>query len=205
MTTPNRRALVLTSDNEPITSIETQLVAAGYDVHRCLSAGARAFPCVGLAHGECPLDEHGGVDVAIDIREHEWGMPGPRETGVVCALRDGVPLVVVGHEHHPFSAFAVMTTDREDGFPARCEHAMQLALEPIRAAVADAVRDVFRTHDVDHPFYVHIERRSGRLRVRIETAAGDLGGMVATRAAVAVRRFDQRASSLEIEIVAPST
>jgi hypothetical protein len=69
------------------------LERAGHTISRCGTSPSRAFPCQGL-DGHCPLD--GTVDVAVVVHNGPPGMFNLAEAGVVCALRDGVPLVVAG-------------------------------------------------------------------------------------------------------------
>lgn len=72
------------------------LALDGYDVAFCHDTDLDpASPCVGLAPGRrCPLAD-GHVDLVVDVRPE----PGPftlRESGAMCALRGGVPLLVAG-------------------------------------------------------------------------------------------------------------
>jgi hypothetical protein len=73
---------------------DAELRAAGFDVVRCSPPGTASFPCVGM-HGDCPLDA--SVDVAVVVHERPTPSFSAGEVGVVCALRDGVPLVVAGN------------------------------------------------------------------------------------------------------------
>lgn len=201
---PTRRALLITSDDEPVPLVDAELRDAGYDVHRCVEDGAPAFPCVGLTSGTCPLEVDGGIDVAIDVRQHPWPHPTVRETGVTCALRAGLPLVVLGRPRHPFAERATLTTDALEVLSVRCEQAVTVALQPLRDAIATEVRAVLANHGLKAPFAVDVHRRRGRLHVTITTGApDDVRRMAATRAAVAVRRLDQRAAGIEIEVVDP--
>jgi hypothetical protein len=76
-----------------VTTIGADLAAAGYDVVRCSPATGPSFPCVGV-RGTCPLDAT--IDVAVVVHDDPTRDLGPAEVGVVCALRDGVPLVLTG-------------------------------------------------------------------------------------------------------------
>jgi hypothetical protein len=69
------------------------LERAGHDVTRCGPSPNRRFPCRGV-DGGCPLD--GSVDVAVAVHSRSPGDLGLGEAGVVCALRDGIPVVVAG-------------------------------------------------------------------------------------------------------------
>lgn len=70
------------------------LEAAGHRIVRCTESGRPRFPCDGL-DGSCPLD--GTVDVAVVVHDRPGTDIHPGEAGVVCALRDGLPLVVAGN------------------------------------------------------------------------------------------------------------
>lgn len=206
-TTPiTGRALLLSSDDESLDDVEAELVDAGFAVHRCHEPGSDAFPCIGLSGGDCPLDIAGGVDVAIDVRSHPWPSPTAREIGVTCALRASVPVVVVGRHPHPFEAMAMATVEPTGDLLEACDDAITAGLEAARAAVADAVAAVFATHGLgDAVFSVRLERRLGRLQATIAAAVPhDVAAMAATRAAVAIRRFDRAATALEIEVVQPA-
>ncbi len=91
-------ATVLVVEQEPGASIEATLalVEAGHDVVRCQSPAGPALPCAGLRpDGVCPFDTS-DVEVAVDVRTS--GAVTTREIGAVCALRQGVPLLVLSDE-----------------------------------------------------------------------------------------------------------
>jgi len=200
------RVLLVSSDEDRLDDVEAKLVEDGYEVRRCVAAGAPTFPCVGLAGGTCPLDEPGGIDVALAVRQVPWRRPTPSELGVTCAVRAAVPLAVIATSPHPFAPWANVTSTARDRAVEVCEDAIADALEEPRAAVTDAVGAVLATHGVpDTPIAVRLDRRQGRLRVRIVAdVPGPVGAMAATRAAVAVRRFDRSATELDIDVVAPT-
>ena len=84
--------------------VAATLEAAGHEVVRCSPSPTHRFPCVGI-DGPCPLD--GTVDVAVVVHGGPAQAFDPGEAGVVCALRDGVPLVVVGSAaRSPFGLLA---------------------------------------------------------------------------------------------------
>lgn len=197
------RALLLSTDDESLDGYDRALRDAGYDVLRCQSAGRPAFPCVGLSGGGCPLDAAGGVvDVALDVRQHPWPHPTLRETGVTCALRSGVPVVVVSDHPHPFERVGAFGVSTDTDVAEACEDAIADALEEVRAEIADEVGIVLGRHGCDVPFAVAVERGGGRLQVRIvATAPKEVGAMAAARAAVVARRFDARSTSLVVDVV----
>jgi hypothetical protein len=200
------RALIVSSDDEPLADVERELRDAGFDVWRCHEPGSPSYPCVGILTGECPLDVAGGIDVAVDVRHHPWPAPTPREIGVTCAVRAGVPVVVVGRGSHPFEDRAAATVDSIRGLGDVCEDAIADALETGRAAVQQAVGAVLDLHGhADAPMSARLERRDGALRVRIAVdVPHDVAAMASARAAVAARRFDPRASKIEVEVVEPA-
>lgn len=198
------RALLVSSDDVRLDDIERELADAGFEVKQCHERGAAAFPCAGLAGGTCPLDVDGGIDVAVDVRVHPWPLPTPREVGVTCALRAAVPVVVVAYGSHPFDEWATLTVDGESSIADAVEGAIGLGLEDARAAAADAVGSVFATHGQgDTPFSIRLDRRLGRLHVVIAAdVPKPVAAVAATRAAVAIRCFDQAATAVEIDVIA---
>ena len=73
-----------------------QLTAAGRKVHRCSESTEVPFPCNALMAGRgCPLDKH-PVDVVLDVHSGSRPKLQLSEMGVICGLRDRLPLVVGG-------------------------------------------------------------------------------------------------------------
>lgn len=186
------RVLLLSSHDDAVEDIEIELRAAGYDVRRCVDAGAEPYPCNGPRDG-CPLDATGGVDVVLDVRRHVQSPPTTREVGVVCAERSGVPVAVVG-------------LGVADAVGA-CERAIEAGLAEPRRVMTEAVRSVLAVHGIDgSPTAVHVTKRLGHVRATIELdAPAAVRGMAATRAAAALRRIDDRSTAVEIEVVPPAT
>jgi hypothetical protein len=198
------RALLLSTDAEPLDAVDAALRSSGYDVVRCHPDVGPGFPCTGLRDGgTCPLDDAPGVDVAVDVRQHPWPNPTLRETGVTCALRAKVPVVIVTDHVHPFEHLGVSSVATHADLVDACDEAIADALEPLRAAVVDEVRGVLARHDLaDEPFEVGVDRRDGRLHLCIAVSVPKpVGAMAATRAAVVARRFDDHAERLSIEVV----
>lgn len=74
-------------------SVAAALRAAGQDVTTC---HGDTGVCLALQAGRrCPLDARGAVDLMLDVRGQEPELTA-REFGVVCALRDRLPVAVVG-------------------------------------------------------------------------------------------------------------
>jgi len=207
MTMTTRRVLLLSSDDEPLTDVESALSAAGYEIRRCVERGADAFPCAALRDGgACPLDD-GFVDVALDVRSHPWPRPTPREDGVRCALRARVPVAVVGRSaFNPFEQWASWTDEGLAGVVEACDRAIDESLEVHRAAVAGAVVALALVHRVTvGPATVDVERVAGRLHATITASIPpELRTVVVTRAGVALRSVDPSALAIEIDLRDPS-
>jgi hypothetical protein len=98
------------------------LEAAGHEVVRCTRLGRVAFPCDGL-EGNCPLD--GTVDLAVVVHDRPTGDISPGEAGVVCALRDGLPLVVAGNgARHPFGDKVAAVAASVEDVTSACQRAV---------------------------------------------------------------------------------
>jgi hypothetical protein len=110
----------------------------GVEVVRCQPADGPVTPCVGfLGDAPCPLDRH--VDAVVGVRRSDdRELSGP-ELGLACALRAGVPIIVVGD--NPLGTAAV---------PAAADDAIDVALgiaerdtgRPTAAEVARQVKKV---------------------------------------------------------------
>lgn len=110
---------------------------AGHRVHRCFDAhgGVGAVhpsgwvPCRALTAGDCPFD--GSIDVAVLARRGVAPRPGPREVGVRCAVRSGVPIVEDGGDLlDPFDEWIARRTIGAD-VVAACEAAATEAFRPV--------------------------------------------------------------------------
>lgn len=109
--------LVVGTDDWAIEQAAGILGGAGHPVLRCHDPGEPAFPCNALRPGgRCPLDS--GFDVILDIRSRPAPAPTVGETGVVCALHRGVPLLVAGLTNgNPFVPWAEDVVDTADDLP----------------------------------------------------------------------------------------
>ena len=112
-------------DITPDRVVADVLTAAGYDVVRCAEPDAPDFPCAG-AFGSCPLD--GSVDVAVVVHDRPAVDLAHGEIGVVCALRDAVPVVVAGnHTQSAFGARCDAVANSVGDVPAACRWAIAAA------------------------------------------------------------------------------
>lgn len=130
------------------------LEEAGHRVHRCFDEPAAGAvhpsgwtPCRALTAGICPLDD--AVDVALLARRGVTPRPGPREAGVRCAVRAGVPVVEDGGDLlDPFAAWISRRTDGA-GVVAACEAAAREAMAPVLARLRTGCARLLRAEDVD--------------------------------------------------------
>ena len=99
MNDPNLTVLLLESAPGAGTDAAARLEEAGHRVLRCTGEGSgrHGLPCVGMLDpSACPLEQH--VDVALVRRAGVVPWPTGTERGVVCAIRDGVPVVEDGDQ-----------------------------------------------------------------------------------------------------------
>lgn len=203
MTIPVRRVLLVTSDDEPATLVEAALEKAGHEIRRCFANRWPSFPCVGLtADGTCPLDDR-TIDVVVDVRQHPWPRPTPRESGVLCALRDNIPLVVAGRTaFHPYDGWTQVSLDGIEGIAEACEEAIERSLAAHRDAAVAAVEAVLVSHELESRSVVAcVHRSQGDLHVRIVAALPDeLRSVVSARVGSALRSVDSTARTIEVEL-----
>ncbi|MFN8017587.1 MAG: hypothetical protein U0P45_05640 [Acidimicrobiales bacterium] len=144
--------------------VEAALDAAGHDVVRCHAAGSPAFPCAGLTDDGCPIEAHGPIDVAITVRPEDATAPTADEAGATCAIRAGIPLVVLGGAEEPYAPWAASASSTDDideaidvaiaqlaerrAAPLRAEVRRVLAAECVDAGAIDV--EVERTGDTAH-------------------------------------------------------
>ncbi|NUP51891.1 MAG: hypothetical protein HOW97_31915 [Catenulispora sp.] len=143
------RVLLTESESGAGARVEAQLHAAGYDVELCHDSGASDDECVVTAGpGGCPL--HGElVDIFIDVRATA-GAESTRERGAVCAVGNGVPLVVVGSAdpaRYPWSR-AVSICAPDDVIEV-CEAIMRPGIAAAGQAVEHAARRALLACEVD--------------------------------------------------------
>lgn len=117
--------LVVGTDDWAIEQSAAALSAAGHEPLRCHDAGTPAFPCNALLPGRrCPLDI--GVAAVVTSRARPVSTPTLSETGVTCALRAHVPLVVTGiADRGPFKKLAARVVTEQGHVAAAVEDVSQ--------------------------------------------------------------------------------
>jgi hypothetical protein len=115
------KALLL-HDTTPDDVVADTLTGAGHEVVRCNPTGNQAFPCVGVT-GRCPLD--GTVDVAVVVHDHPTTGFDAGEIGAICAVRDGIPLVLAGTgAASPLQEVATAVATCVQDLESACQRAM---------------------------------------------------------------------------------
>ena len=166
---------ILCTETTPGLADETaaRLGAAGHEVVRCFDPdGGPSRPCVGLDRDACPLDLPGGVDVVVDVRAPDRPRPTRREAGLTCALRQHVPMVLVGAGRpNPHARWTTVALDGGGDIVAACDEAIGRRLADLGATVSIAACRV-----LDH---VRAEDRPGAaVRTEVERSGGDLHVLV---------------------------
>lgn len=194
------RILLTESDAGGADAASATLEAAGHEVLRCVEHDAAAFPCTGLSTGDCPVD--GRVDVAVTVRSESHAGPTERETGVVCALRHHVPVVVSSvDETDPLASWSTATVTG----------ATTDLLAAVDAAVHGELTDHARVaaEEVGHQliggaFTVVAHRRARGVVVTVRTADAldpRRKENLAVQVAGAVRRFDADAEVIDVAVL----
>ena len=131
--------LVVGTDDWAVTQAQESLSAGGLIGLTCHEPGEGSFPCNALRQGRtCPLDA--GAQVALVVRARPFPEPTPGETGAVCALHAGLPLVTSGMgSNSPFARFADAEVATNGDFVDACER----AIESKQELVADLSEKVF--------------------------------------------------------------
>jgi len=176
------RALLI-HDLTPDDAVAAMLETAGHEVVRCNPPGQTEFPCAGM-EGRCPLSAP--VDVAVLVHDRPSTDLAPGEAGAVCALRDGIPLVVAGnHTHSPFAVRADAVALSIEDVPDACYEAVASAMRRAGDAVAAAAH-------VD----ARVSRWGDTVRVTLGEGADERSGVLAHQAA---RVQFPRAKRIDIE------
>jgi hypothetical protein len=165
-------------------SLARDLEAAGHDVVRCHPSDGPSFPCAGLADG-CPLDRSAPIEVAIAVRDEALPAPTADEGAVTCAIRAGLPVVVVGPPGaNPFGTWSEACHD-----PAEVADASRRAIDAVaERRAAPLVAEVERLVAIEGvdagEVQVTVERSGDLATVSVRTERPlpeGLAGVIATR------------------------
>lgn len=193
---------VLVTESDPGAADDAcrQLEAAGHAVHRCHEPGSRAFPCNGLT-AQCPL-EAAAIDVVLDARARTRTWPTPLEDGVICALRQRVPVVIAGRSAlNPFEEHGAVVADGDD-VVAACEATAFGPLPRHGDIATQALCDTLaRAGVTTDGAAATVVRRGGRLRAELAvppSASPAVRRTAEVRVLGALRRFDTYSSGVDV-------
>lgn len=181
------RVLVVESHRGLASVAASTLVADGHEVHRCFGPDDTGFPCVGMQGEPCPVEL--GVDVVFLHRAGATARPTPLEDGVLCALREGVPVVEARQSVvDPFGAYVTAWVDPGESVEAAVEAAARGRYEQVADAVIDTIEPLLGQAGLGRDeVHCRIEREGDALQVTVETAR-PVEAMAAQ--ALAVRALD---------------
>jgi hypothetical protein len=183
------RVLVVESHRGLASVAASTLEAAGHEVHRCFGPDDMGFPCVGMQGEPCPVER--GVDVVFLHRAGSTARPTPLEDGVLCALREQVPVVEARAQTavvDPFGAYVTAWVDPKATPVEAVEAAARGRFEAVGAAVLERIAPLLE-HAGLGPDDVSCEvvREGDSLQVLLRTSQG-VPALVAQ--SLAVRALD---------------
>jgi len=166
------RTLLIESSPGAGSEAAAALADAGHPVLRCHEQGQPTFPCGDLAEpGSCPLHGPGAVDVVLSVRHPDDAEPTAAEAGVTCALRAGVPVVVLGDQDaNPFAALTVPVADDDPvaAVVAAYQAGREVTAAPLRAEVERLLVEAgASTEGVS----VDVDREGERYRIAVAVPA----------------------------------
>jgi hypothetical protein len=167
-------------------SVADVLATAGHEVVRCHHVEGPAFPCAGLTDEGCPIEGPIPIDLAVAVRAEAAEQPTADEAGVTCAIRTGLPLVVVGPDGPaPFAPWAEACTTAE-AVPAAATRAVDAIAARRAAPMRAEILRLLAVEGVDAgEVQVDVERDGDTATVMIRTEHPldeRLANVVATRA-----------------------
>lgn len=175
-------------------SVGPQLADAGHEVLRCHPPGGPAFPCAGLTEVGCPLEGRGPIDVAVVVRDEPSAAPTADEAGATCAIRSGLPVVIVTPPGHgPFDRWAEPCHDIDE-LPTAIGRAIDGVAQRRGAPIRAEVERLLAVHGFPEASVdVSVTRTGDEATIAIRTdvdLSPEIAGAVATRA----HAVDQRST-----------
>lgn len=175
-------------------SLADDLDAAGHQVVRCHPADGPSFPCAGLSHEGCPLDDAEPIDVAIAVRDKADATPTADEAAVTCAIRTGLPVVVVAEPGpNPFEEWSEACHDPAELADA-CDRAISSVAERRAAPLRAEVQRLLEVEQVDAGGFDVEVRRDGTAATVLVRTGQPLPIEVANTIATRIHAVDQRSS-----------
>lgn len=188
-------------------TVAGELRSHGHTVVTCDDeSSVYAFCCAALRGDPCPI-EFGHVDAVVHVTEDVATEPAITDEGVLCALRQHIPLVVVTEggsvvtpPHTAFASWAAAVCGL-----ARLEETLaDVAGRPLElhsVAACEAANDVLAVHGIDASYDAEVRREGGHLHIDL-VAAGEVPEAVAEAAAIrahdAVRLVDDKNPAVDV-------
>jgi len=190
-------------------SVAVSLMERGHEVSTCAEGhDDSTFACAALRGDACPIDAR-PVDIAVHVPFDGNAEPGIEDEGVLCALRQHIPLVLVAEGPVP-------VLPDGDGFApwaaAICEPSaleatlVQVLAEPLElhsVAATEAANDVLGTHGVPGDVVGSVRRVNGGLHVDLvvdKAVPQPVMEAAAVRAHDAVRLVDNDNRSVDVSV-----
>jgi len=201
------RVLVLEGDGKSSAGVVEELTAAGLEVARCSDEGGPAFPCNGLMAGRtCPLENHAvsAVVVTTQPEAHSDDL-APHEEGVRCALRQYIPVVLVGDQtDSPLAPYATTIAADADALLPALHEAVEARLPQHEAVATDMFRWVLDTHGLaDVGASVRASRGDRGVRLTLypsEAIPAKVAEVAGVRVAGAVRALDSHSPMFAVSV-----
>ena len=134
------RVLVTESQPGAASAKAAELEGASHEVVTCFDPAGYSPVCRGMRGGVCPVEV--GVDAVVAVRGRPRPTPTHLETGVTCAVRRRVPLVVAGSvDMSPFVAPVLVAADRV-GVVEALDRVVGAAAHNLAAAANRAARQL---------------------------------------------------------------
>lgn len=183
------------------------LAGAGHEVVRCHEPGAASFPCAALEGDGCPLEVGAPIDVAVAMPDRD--VPEVADGGATCALRSGVPLVLVGaRSDDPLSSWAEPCSSLSE-VGAAADRAIAATARRRAAPLRAEVERLLASLDVDAgAVEVEVVRRGDTADVTVRTQQPldpRLAGAVAARVHAIDGTGSWPTSKLTVALSSPSS
>ncbi len=165
------RVLLTDSSTGAGQRVATTLTDAGHQVFRCWDGPAGDLPCRQL-HGEpCAMEERAGVDAAVVVRDEREGQSS--DWGALCAMRAGVPVVLVGADQSDrLASRAAAAVDHAEDLPSALPGVTARALPALEQPAAAEAERLLRLSGIEGTAQIDMQRSGRDLRVVATVPAG---------------------------------